>query len=144
MSDDQENEEKKERLKELTSSIIESQLDSLTGIESEGEDDTITHSGQPFDPSSIDIQTRNMTIDLLMRRIDHKEINLSPDFQRMGGIWKEQAQSRLIESLLIRIPLPAFYLDASDEENWLVIDGLQRLTTLRRFILEKKENKLIF
>ena len=137
MSDDQENEEKKERLEELTSSIIESQLDSLTGIESEGEDDTITHRGQPFDPSLIDIQTRNMTIDLLMSRVKHGEINLSPDFQRMGGIWKEQAQSRLIESLLIRLPLPAFYLDASDEENWLVIDGLQRMIALKQFILDK-------
>jgi hypothetical protein len=42
----------------------------------------------------------------------------------------------LIESILIRIPLPAFYIDATDDDHWLVVDGLQRLTTLRRFVLE--------
>jgi len=46
-------------------------------------------------------------------------------------------QSRLIESLLIRIPLPAFYFDATDENRWLVVDGLQRLTAIRGFALDK-------
>ena len=64
-----------------------------------------------------------------------------PDFQRQAGIWSDAAQSRLIESMLIRIPLPAFYMDASDEDEWLVVDGLQRLTAIRRFVI-KKELKL--
>jgi hypothetical protein len=67
-------------------------------------------------------------------------MNLRPDFQRMGGIWSDAAQSRLIESMMIRIPLPAFYMneDSNREDVWLVIDGLQRLTAMRRFILDKK------
>ncbi|HEY85122.1 MAG TPA: DUF262 domain-containing protein, partial [Chloroflexi bacterium] len=67
-------------------------------------------------------------------------------FQRMGGIWNDIAQSRLIESILIRIPLPAFYMDASDDDKWLVIDGLQRLTALKRFIIDQtlKLKKLEF
>ncbi|MCK5245247.1 MAG: DUF262 domain-containing protein, partial [Desulfobacterales bacterium] len=55
--------------------------------------------------------------------------------------WSDAAQSRLIESMLIRIPLPAFYMDASDEDEWLVVDGLQRLTAINRFVI-KKELKL--
>ena len=60
-----------------------------------------------------------------------------PDFQRKAGIWSDAAQSRLIESMLIRIPLPAFYMDASNEDRWLVVDGLQRLTTVNRFVIKK-------
>lgn len=69
--------------------------------------------------------------------MENGEINLNPDFQRKGGIWTDGAQSRLIESLLIRIPLPAFYMDATDEDKWVVVDGLQRLTAIDRFIIRK-------
>jgi nucleoside phosphorylase len=93
---------------------------------------------RPFDPAQIRIESKNMTIDLLLKRIQFGELNLSPDFQRIAGIWKPAVQSRLIESLLIRIPLPAFYIDATDDEKWAVIDGLQRLTTLKSFVLEKE------
>ncbi|NWK55659.1 DUF262 domain-containing protein [Verrucomicrobiaceae bacterium N1E253] len=105
------------------------------GVEREVIDgeDTIT---DPFDPTAIRVDKSTPTIDLLMRRIDRGEINLAPDFQRKGGIWNNGAQSRLIESILIRIPLPAFYVDATDEDEWLVVDGLQRLTTLRRFVID--------
>lgn len=92
----------------------------------------------PFDPTLIRIDTRQMTIDLLRSRIEYQELDLAPSFQRKGGIWKDEAQSRLIESMLIRIPLPAFYMDATNDEKWLVVDGLQRLTTIKRFIIEKQ------
>ncbi|MDQ2906651.1 MAG: DUF262 domain-containing protein [Chloroflexota bacterium] len=78
-----------------------------------------------------------MTIDLLRLRIEDQKLDLAPGFQRKGGVWKDAAQSRLIESMLIRIPLPAFYIDATNDEKWLVVDGLQRLTTLKRFMIEK-------
>jgi hypothetical protein len=76
-------------------------------------------------------------MDLLLNRIRHNELDLAPDFQRKAGIWKEDARSRLIESMLIRIPLPAFYMDATNEDSWLVVDGLQRLTTLKQFVIDK-------
>ena len=56
----------------------------------------------------------------------------------MAGVWDLRKKSRLIESLLIRIPLPSFYVDASNDEKWLIIDGLQRLTALREFVIAKK------
>lgn len=91
----------------------------------------------PFDPTKIKVSTQQLTMDLILKRINHGELNLSPDFQRDAGLWTRQAQSRLIESILIRIPIPAFYVDATDEDKWLVVDGLQRLTTLSRFALHK-------
>jgi hypothetical protein len=63
---------------------------------------------EPFDPALIRVDTRPMTIDLLRLRIEYNELDLAPGFQRKGSIWKDEAQSRLIESMLIRIPLPAF------------------------------------
>src|SRR6266478_137560 len=93
---------------------------------------------EPFDPTLIRVEPRPSTVDLLLSRIKLEEIDLSPAFQRHDGIWNDGAQSRLIESLLIRIPLPAFYLDATDEEKWVVVDGLQRLSTLKRFVIDKK------
>lgn len=92
---------------------------------------------EPFDPAQIRIETKSMTVDLLLKRIRAGEIDLTPDFQREGGLWKLREQSRLIESLLIRIPIPAFYMDATNEEQWLVVDGLQRLTVLKRFAIEQ-------
>jgi|LGVF01.1.fsa_nt_gb hypothetical protein len=115
-------------------------FDDGTGIEPEitESEDKIT---DPFDPTLIRVETKPLSMDLLISRIREKEIDLMPDFQRKAGIWSDAAQSRLIESMLIRIPLPAFYMDASDEDKWLVVDGLQRLTTVNRFVI-KKELKL--
>lgn len=91
---------------------------------------------QPFDPARIRVETMSMVIQLLMDRIRNGEIDLRPDFQRKDGIWSIAAKSQLIESLLIRIPIPAFYMDGADESKWLVVDGLQRLSTLNSFVIK--------
>ena len=93
---------------------------------------------EPFDPTAINIYTQNPTIDLIIKRIDQQEIDLNPDFQRNSGIWDRTRQSRLIESLLLRVPIPVFYMAADKEDRWRVVDGLQRLDTLKKFILDKE------
>jgi type I restriction-modification system DNA methylase subunit len=105
------------------------------GVEPEQEDTNYMIT-EPFDPNLIRIRTERISLDGVISRLQHNEIDLAPAFQRMGGIWKDVAQSRLIESLLIRIPLPAFYMDATNEDQWQVIDGLQRLTALKRFVID--------
>ena len=94
-----------------------------------------------YDPEEINIVTKEPTIEQVLRRIDEEALDLAPDFQRQAGVWNHEAKSRLIESILIRIPLPAFYIDATDDDKWLVVDGLQRLSTLKQFVGEKKNNK---
>jgi hypothetical protein len=91
---------------------------------------------EPFDPTAIRVKSQPMTVALLLERIAHKELILNPDFQR-NEVWKLGARSRLIESTLIRIPLPAVYVDATDDDRWLVIDGLQRLSTFQHFVAEQ-------
>ncbi|MEI7768442.1 MAG: DUF262 domain-containing protein [Chloroflexales bacterium] len=108
-----------------------------TGVEREdvvGEDSI----NSPFDPTLIRVEVKLLTIDLLLARLREEEIDLKPSFQRKAGIWSDEEQSRLIESLLIKIPLPAFYFDATDDDRWIVIDGLQRLTALRRFAITEE------
>ncbi len=94
---------------------------------------------RPFNPSQIDISTKTPTVDLLIKRLkaDPPEIDLYPDFQRKDNLWDAGKQSRLIESMLIKFPLPAFYFDGTDNNKWLVVDGLQRLSAVRNYIINK-------
>ena len=96
---------------------------------------------EPFNPSKIDIVASPVSLDSLIQRMEHGEIDLNTDFQRTAelGNWSARKMSRLIESILIRLPLPAFYFDASDEEKWLIVDGLQRLSAIRKFVLDKEK-----
>ena len=88
----------------------------------------------PFDPAKIKMRTINVVVDQIVSRIDHDEIDLAPEFQRVAGIWNDQRKSRLIESLLLRIPIPAFYVAADDSERWSVVDGVQRTSTIYGYV----------
>lgn len=92
---------------------------------------------RPFDPEKIKVLRETKTISLLATRIDHKEIDLAPEFQRLARIWDIGRKSRLIESVLLRIPLPVFYVASDFEDAWSVVDGLQRLTTIHDFMKDK-------
>jgi hypothetical protein len=115
-------------------------LDELNLMQEEEDNDAEPYQTDKliYDPDEINIFTREPTIEQLLRRINEEALDLAPDFQRHANIWKDDAKSRLIESLLIRIPLPAFYIDATDEDKWLVVDGLQRLSALKQFMSDKK------
>ncbi|PRZ03861.1 uncharacterized protein DUF262 [Isoptericola sp. CG 20/1183] len=105
-----------------------------TGVEAEEDDPNNETIDEPFDPAKIDVVTRTPTVSLLLARLRRGVLDLTPDFQRRAGIWTDVAQSRLIESLLLRIPLPTLYAAESGEDSWVVVDGIQRLTTIARFV----------
>lgn len=107
-------------------------------VEVDNMDDSIQLSSRikPFDQTKIDITMKQLTLDLVIKRLKNCEINLMPDFQRKAGLWDQQKKSRLIESLILRIPLPAFYFDGTNAGEWLVIDGLQRLTAIKEFFVD--------
>jgi hypothetical protein len=106
------------------------------GIEAELPDPDSNSLGieRPFDPDKIKVARETKTISLLSTRIDHEEIDLAPEFQRRARIWDPGRKSRLIESILLRIPLPVFYVASDAQEAWSVVDGLQRLTTIHDFM----------
>ena len=85
----------------------------------------------PIDDLLIRHQSR--TIHDVTRRIEQGSYVMDPDFQR-DFIWPEDKQSKLIESVIMRIPLPVFYMAEDDEGRMVVVDGLQRLSTFSRFM----------
>ena len=110
-------------------------IDQDSGLEREREDSSEIK--RPFDPEKIKIRTVNIVVDQLVSRIGHDEIDLAPDFQRIAGIWDNKRKSRLIESLLLRIPIPVFYVAADENERWSVVDGLQRTWTIHDYVTGK-------
>lgn len=105
-----------------------------TDVEREDTEEGIERITSPFDPEHIDIETRTTTVDLLLSRLRNEMIDLAPDFQRQAGIWTDEKQSRLIESLLLRIPIPSFYAAEQKDGSWAIVDGIQRLTAIARFL----------
>jgi uncharacterized protein DUF262 len=64
---------------------------------------------------------------------DPKEIIISPDFQRLFR-WSREQQSNFIESLLLEIPIPPLFFFENEDGFWELLDGLQRISTLIRFM----------
>jgi len=111
----------------------ESGIEEQSGVEVEREEPGLTIV-RPFDPEKIKVKTKAALVESVVSRIAHGEIDLAPDFQRHAGIWNAVRKARLVESLLLRIPLPVFYVAADANENWSVVDGLQRMTTINDFV----------
>ena len=100
--------------------------------EPEGLDDKGESLGNyPIDDLLIRHDSR--TIHDVIRRIDQGNYVMDPDFQR-DFIWPEDKQSKLIESVIMRIPLPVFYMAEDSDGRMVVVDGLQRLSTFQRFV----------
>lgn len=110
----------------------------FVGVEVDDADDLI----EPFDPDLISIEQRVVPMDTLIRRLKQGSVRLNPNFQRKE-VWDNGRRSRLIESIILRIPLPMFYVSADTDGRWDVVDGLQRLSTIRNFILgDEQKQKL--
>lgn len=106
-----------------------------TGIELETTDENVpaVREIEPWDPEKIRVSTKSFSLRNVLDMIDADDLELAPDFQR-NRVWKARQKSRLIESLLLQIPLPAFYF-AEDANGLLrVVDGLQRLSTIHGFV----------
>ena len=111
------------------------QMDLFSGIE-DSEDEDSSFEGDPFDPREISIDQKKVAMDTILRRFEQGTLCLNPNFQRKE-LWKDDRKSRLIESLLLKIPIPMFYVSSDEDGNWTVVDGLQRLSTIRDFVLGK-------
>ena len=100
-------------------------------IEGIGIDEDASWGDYPID--TLLIRNENRTVHDVLRRIEKETFIMNPDFQR-DFIWPEDKQSKLIESVLMRIPLPVFYLAEDEQGRMIVVDGLQRLSTFRSFV----------
>lgn len=103
----------------------------------EGYEQTADEAGEGY-PLELPIRDERRTAQDVARRIKQGRFVLDPDFQR-DFVWDGKRQSRLIESVLMRIPLPVFYVAEDTKGHLIVVDGRQRLTTFQRFFAGELE-----
>lgn len=108
----------------------------LLGIESDNtDDDDEDEEGQeiPYAADKIRVSSNAFSVFQIKSLIDRGMLDLMPAFQRKN-VWDNRRKSLLIESLMLRIPIPAFYFDEDNNGNKTVIDGLQRLSAINGYM----------
>ena len=119
--------------------LSDSNTEDIEGLDQEADQEADSWGDYPLDELLIRNEVR--TIYEVIRRIDQKIYIMDPDFQR-DFIWPPDKQSKLIESVIMRIPLPVFYLAEDKKGRMIVVDGLQRLSTFQRFLKNQLKLKL--
>ena len=119
------------KLDQLVLSVIEDEQSGTAKTET-----AVVEEARPYNPDEIKVHSKQFSIKLIEEMIENGDIDLAPDFQR-NFVWNNVQKSRLIESILLRIPLPMFYFSEDEEGKISVVDGLQRLTTIKDFIDNK-------
>ena len=107
---------------------INEQEDEIEGLGDPGDLQTADY---PLDDIMVRSETR--AVSEVVKRIQRNRFFMAPDFQR-DFVWEPARQSKLIESCIMRIPLPVLYVAEGNDGRIVVVDGLQRLTTFVRFI----------
>jgi hypothetical protein len=114
---------------DATEAVSEDQLEP----EPEEESSTLKPDDRP-----VTSQSSDWTISALRDKLDRGQLDLQPKFQR-EYVWslRPELPSRLIESLLLEIPIPPIYFGKVNQGRLEMIDGQQRLTTLVNFVSNK-------
>jgi hypothetical protein len=108
------------------------QEDELSYSDNQTSDDSIQPDEIPREERHLRTQAYDKSISDVVAMIAASDIILDPDYQR-NYIWDNKKASLLIESILLNVPIPVIYVAEDEDSRWSVVDGLQRLNTLRRF-----------
>ena len=84
----------------------------------------------------IDLKTLDMSLSEVQSWIDKGRLILNPIYQRLF-VWDEEQQSKLIESILLGLPLPPIFGYRVEGKGYEIIDGVQRLNTIKRFFKDE-------
>ncbi len=82
---------------------------------------------------SVDTDYFDLSLRELVRMVVEEEIKIAPAYQRQFR-WDDETQSALIESFLLGLPVPAIFVATNRDATWDVVDGLQRICTILRFM----------
>lgn len=82
---------------------------------------------------TVDIKDDKFSVFEYIRKVKDGKIVMNPDFQR-NEVWTLEQKSQLIESTMLEIPIPAFYMKKDAQGRLVVVDGLQRTLALRGFL----------
>lgn len=81
-------------------------------------------------------QPYDMSVQTVVEQIKNGDIYLEPPYQREYR-WNKEKASRFIESLLLNIPIPNIFLAEEEDVTYTVIDGRQRLNTIKKFYITR-------
>lgn len=122
--------------------IVESRLVGLSeewvtmqgqGVDAETETNSTEETKPGYGPDDIFVENKPFSLKQIIDLIQSGDIEMSPNFQR-HFVWDKTRQSRLIESIFLGLPLPSIYLSQYGDGRLTVVDGLQRLHTIRDFM----------
>lgn len=102
------------------------------------EDEGVMGTLNAYDPTKIRVDQRSVNLGTLLGMLRAGQIIFDTEYQREAGLWKDREKSRLIESILLGLPLPSFFFSERSESayEWEVIDGLQRLCAFQEFFVD--------
>ncbi|MGO4945949.1 DUF262 domain-containing protein [Blautia sp. Sow4_E7] len=103
------------------------------GIEGIDVEDGDTNIGGAYNINDIRIEQKMLTVYQIENWINSGMLNLHPEYRR-SLVWNTQKKTSFIESILLRLPLSAFWLDEDETGYKNVMDGMQRLNTIHEFI----------
>lgn len=86
----------------------------------------------PKEERKLTTQAYDKSVSDVVRMMSNGDIHLNPEYQRQY-VWDSKKASLLIESILLNVPIPVIYVAQEEDDSWSVIDGLQRLYSLKRF-----------
>jgi hypothetical protein len=126
---------KKNRLAELSEEYIGVQVEDI-----ELEDDIPEpKTDKPaYRPEEIYVENKPFSISMIMDLIEDGDLEVAPNFQR-NFVWDRTRQSKLIESILLGLPLPSIYLSQYSDGKLTIVDGLQRIRTIQSFMNDELE-----
>lgn len=131
-------EESDEIVRERLLGLAQEWLDAKSsGIENDIEEDPYKITKPGYSPDEIFVENKPFSIPQLIQFINEGDIEISPNFQR-HFVWDKTRQSRLIESIFLGLPLPSIYFSQYKDGRLSIVDGLQRLNTIKDF----SDNKL--
>lgn len=80
----------------------------------------------------VDVDNFDVTVRELVRMVEEGEIDRAPEYQRKFR-WDETRESRLVESVLLGLPVPTIFMATNKDGTWELVDGLQRISSLVHF-----------
>jgi hypothetical protein len=103
----------------------------MASVEAEEPEDA-EHEGFPPAERKVVTQSYDLSIQTLKERWENEDL-LLPEIQR-EYVWDNPRGSRLIESLLLNIPIPVLYFAETEDAKWEIFDGHQRVRSVVRFL----------
>lgn len=126
---------KENRLTELSAEYIEVQSE---GLELEDDFSEVKRDKPGYGPNDIYVENKPFSISMIMDLINYGDLEVAPNFQR-NFVWDRTRQSKLIESILLGLPLPSIYLSQYSDGKLTIVDGLQRIRTIQSFMNDELE-----